>query len=91
MFQRIHDVMHTTAPPWLTDTYTVGDAPDDPITIFYRDPVKAALHLAGLPTFSESSEYTPRKVFVKISRGVLERAYHEMTTGRLWNKLGVRN
>jgi hypothetical protein len=88
MFERIYKYMDK-APAWKTDTFYLPDAPNNPITFFYRDPVECAQFLVANPTFSECEDYAPTKSLVELSDGGWERAYHEMRSGQLWNKLQV--
>lgn len=73
-------------PPWLSKQITLPDAPDEPQTFYYRDPVQLSAFLLGNPTFASLMQYEPMEVF-KI--GTDSRVFHEMWTGKRWNELQV--
>lgn len=74
-------------PPWMSTTITLDDAPNEPQTLLYRDPVACAEFLFQNPEFSECMDFEPKHVF---EADGTTRVYHEMCTGDEYHRQQVR-
>ncbi|KAF9503250.1 hypothetical protein BS47DRAFT_1369673 [Hydnum rufescens UP504] len=70
-------------PLWKSQVVMLEEAGDEPQIMFFCDPVQCAQELFGNPLFSGEMDYKAIEVFK--TNGVTH-IYHEMVTGKLWNK-----
>jgi hypothetical protein len=68
-------------PSWKSDTVTLEEAPDEPQTLYWHDPVECAHFLFQNPDFDGDMAYVPSWVFSSDGAQV----YSEMTTGNEWH------
>lgn len=80
MFSTIDTEMEG-GPDWKSEVITLPDAPEEPQTLYYRDPDECAAYLFGNPAFSDVMDYGPCEVYEQEDD---VRVYHEMSTGELW-------
>jgi hypothetical protein len=59
-----------------------------PISLYYRDPIKAIKSLLRRPSLADSMEFTPRRVWSDASK--TKRLYSEMSTAEWWWRNQVR-
>ncbi|KAF8319480.1 uncharacterized protein EI90DRAFT_3132592 [Cantharellus anzutake] len=68
-------------PSWKSDTVTLKEAPDEPQTLYWRDPVEFAHFLFQNPDFDGDMAYAPSWVFSSDGAQV----YSEMMMGNEWH------
>lgn len=73
-------------PPWKSAEITLSEIPDEPQTLYYRDPHLVIDQLFGNPDFADEMDYEPVRVF---DNKTDHRVYHEFSTGDLWWKAQV--
>lgn len=76
-------------PAWHTTTITLDEAPDEPQTFYYRDPVELAAFLIGNPTFKDSLVFEPREWYLREEMLEDDRVFGDVWTGDGWNDLQV--
>jgi hypothetical protein len=74
-------------PPWMSAEIVLKDAPNEPQTLFYRDPVECADILFQNPTFKDCMDFAPRRVY---EADGTTRLYHEMASAEGWHEEQVR-
>lgn len=72
--------MLPTPPRWRSAQIVLSEVPDQPQTLYYRDINEAVDYLFGNPTFAESMDYAPRRIFEASGK----RVFHEFYTGDGW-------
>jgi hypothetical protein len=70
------------SPTWKTDTFTLPDAPDEPITYYYHNIIKCALFLIANPTFAECEEFVPSQTSIEANNNKRVCTYHKIMSGR---------
>jgi Plavaka transposase len=68
---------------WLVeDIVPISGEPVLPISLYYRDPIKAIKSLLCRPSLADCMEFAPRRVWADASK--TKRLYSEMSTGEWW-------
>lgn len=75
------------SPGWKEHTIVLDNAPDEPQTLFYRDPQECLEFLLANPTWEEEIDYVPVEIFLADGKS---RVYTEMNYGNIWNEIQVR-
>ncbi|KAF8325082.1 uncharacterized protein EI90DRAFT_2933135, partial [Cantharellus anzutake] len=68
-------------PSWTSEIVTLDEAPDEPQTLYWRNPVECAHFLFQNPDFDGSMAYAPSRVYDQHGT----RVYTEMTTTEEWH------
>lgn len=76
-------------PAWRTATVTLEEAPNEPQTFYYRNPVEIAAFLIGNPAFKDHLVFEPQEWYLRAEMRDEDRAYGDMWTGDRWNDLQV--
>jgi len=69
-------------PPWLSTEIVLKDTPNEPQTLFYRNPVECADQLFQNPTFKDCTDFAPKWVY---DANGTTRLYHEMASAENWH------
>jgi hypothetical protein len=83
LYQRIQAL--PGGPQWQHTPIKFPDAPEEELTLFWRNPVECLRWLEGNPAFIGHTTYTPVEAFTDAS--LTNRLYTEVHTGRLWAEL----
>lgn len=67
-------------PKWRSAQITLSELPAQPQILYYRDINEAVDYLFGNPTFAESMDYTPRRIFEANGK----RIFHEFYSSDGW-------
>ncbi|KAL0563974.1 hypothetical protein V5O48_018083 [Marasmius crinis-equi] len=79
---KIVDAIPARGGSWHTKEFRFSDAPDETMSVRYRDPLEAIKALWGDPSLAEHLVYKPSKMFSDSAKTTL--SYSEMWTGKWW-------
>ena len=75
-------------PPWMCEEITIaGDIESETVSLWMRDPLECIKALIGNPSYKESMQYAPIKVWKDMDMD--ERVYGEMWSANWWGRTQV--